>query len=180
MSQKEKILYPFPQWKPEDHTFTILRNWWQELKNNKGEKAALKRADSLTEVVFCPAYHRFLRTLRNEGYSVSESRYSKLAAIAGLSARIKQDIPGAFGAQMGALKPGDKPILSELRVRRVLACDDLEELYMLLRRALGILGGNASLSGLASTIWQWESLSEKRPYDSRRQMAYDYYAAAST
>lgn len=180
MSQKEKILYPFPQWKRDDPSFAILRNWWQELDNKKGEKAALKRADSLTEVVFCPAYHRLIRTLRNAGYSVPESRYTKLAAIGGLAARIKEDLPGAFGAQMGALKPGDKPILSELRVRRVLACDDLEELYMLLRRALGILGGNASLSGLAATIWQWESLAEKRPYDSRRQMAYDYYAAAST
>ena len=180
MSQKEKMLYPFSLWKPDDSSFTILRNWWQELKDHKGEKSALKRADSLTEVVFCPAYHRLIRTLRNAGYSVPESRYPRLAAITGLSARIKENIPGSFGAQMGALKPGDKPTLSELRVRRVLACDDLEELYMLLRRALGILGGNASLSGLASTIWQWESLAEKRPYDSRRQMAYDYYAAAST
>ncbi len=179
MSQKEKILYPFPQWKPDDPTFTILRNWWQELKSNKGEKAALKRADSLTEVIFCPAYHRLLRTLRNAGYSVSESRYSKLAAIAGLAARIKEDIPGAFGSQMGTLKQGDKPTISELRMRRLLACDDLEELYMLLRRLLGILGGNASLAGVAVTVWHWEPLAEKRQHDSRRQMAYDYYAAAS-
>jgi len=180
MSKKEKFNYPFPQWKFDDRSYTILRNWWQELDNKKGEKAALKRAGSLTEVVFCPAYHRLLRTLRGAEYSVQQSRYPKLAAITGLSARIEDDIPGSFGAQMGALQPGDKPILSELRVRRVLASGDLEELYVLLRRALGILGGNASLSGLAFTIWQWESLAEKRPYDSRRQMAYDYYAAAST
>jgi len=178
MSQKEKTLYPFPQWKPDDRSFTILKDWWQELEDNKGEKAALKRADSLTEVVFCPAYHRLLRTLRKEGFFVPESRYPKLAAIAGLAARI-EDIPGTLGKQLGALKPGDKPTVSELRMRRVLACDDLEELYMLLRRALGILGGSASLTGLAATIWHWESLSEKLPYDSRKQLAYDYYAAAS-
>ena len=180
MSQKEKTLYPFPQWKPDDRSFTILKDWWQELEDNKGEKAALKRADSLTEVVFCPAYHRLLRTLRKEGFFVPESRFPKLAAIAGLSSRIKEDIPGAIGEQMGALKTGDKPTISELRMRRLLACDDLEELFMLLRRVLGILGGNASFSGLAAAIWHWESLYEKRPYDSRRQLAYDYYAAAST
>ena len=174
----QKMLYPFPQWKPDDRSFAILRDWWQELEGNKGERAVLKRAGSLTEVVFSPAYHRLLRTLRNEGYFVHESRFSKLAAIAGLASRIKEDIPGAFGKQLGTLKQGDKPTVSELRMRRVLACDDLEELYVLLRRALGILGGNASLSGLAATIWQWESLAEKKPYDSRKQMAYDYYAAA--
>lgn len=179
MSQKEKYLYPFPQWNPDDRSFEILREWWQELENNKGERAVLRRANSLTEVVFCPSYHRLLRTLRNEGYSVAESRFSKLAAIAGLAARIKEDIPGTLGTQMGALKPGDKPTVSELRIRRVLACNDLEELYILLRRALGILGGNASLTGLAATIWQWDSLAEKKPSDSRKQMAYDYYAAAS-
>lgn len=179
MSQKEKMVYPFSQGKPDDRSFAILREWWQELENNKGERAVLKRADSLKEVVFCPAYHRLLRTLRKEGYSVAESRFPKLASIAGLAVRIKEDIPGTLGAQMGALKPGDKPSVSELRMRRVLACDDLEELYVLLRRALGIIGGNASLSGLAATIWQWESLAEKKPYDSRKQMAYDYYAAAS-
>jgi CRISPR system Cascade subunit CasB len=179
MSQKEKYLYPFSQWKPDDRSFAILKEWWNVLKKNKGERAILNRSDSLTEVVFCPAYHKLLRTLRKEGYTVPEIRLPKLAAIVGLAARIEDDIPGTLGAQMGTLKQGDKPMVSELRMRRVLACDDLEELYVLLRRALGILGGNASLAGLAATIWQWESLAEKKPYDSRKQMAYDYYAVAS-
>jgi CRISPR system Cascade subunit CasB len=173
----EKMLYPFPQWKPGDHSFSILVEWWQELENNKGERAALRRADSLSEVVFCPAYHWLLGSLRKEGYSVTgEVRLPKLAAIAGLATRIKIDDPGVFGRQFGALKQGDKPAVSELRMRRILACDDLEELYMLLRRALGILGGSVSLSGLAATIWHWEPIAEKRPFDSRKQLAYDYYA----
>lgn len=179
MSEKAKYLYPFPQRKPNDRSFAILSDWWQELENNKGERAALRRAGTLKEVVFCPSYHQLLRTLRNEGYSIAESRFSKLAAIAGLGARIKEDISGTLGEQMGTLKPGDKPAVSELRMRRVLACDDLEELYVLLRRALGMLGDKASLAGLAATIWQWEPLAEKMPYDSRKQMAYDYYEAAS-
>jgi len=176
MSQKKEMLYPFPQWKPDDRSFTILRDWWQSLENNKGERAVLKRAESLTEVVFNPAYHRLLGTLRNAGYVVSELRYPKLAAISGLASRLKEDIPGSLGSQMGT---GDKPTVSELRIRRVLASDDLEELFMLLRRALGMLGGNASLSALAATIWHWEPIAEKHPYDSRKQIAYDYYAAAS-
>ncbi len=178
MNEKVKYLYPFPPRKPDDRSFAILREWWQELEDNKGERAALRRAGSLTEVVYCSIYHSLLRTLREEGYTVHETRLPKLAAIAGLAARI-DDTPGELGAQMGILKTGDKPVISELRMRRVLACDDLEELYTLLRRALSIIGGNASLSGIAATIWDWEPLAEKKPYDSRRQMAYDYYKAAS-
>jgi CRISPR system Cascade subunit CasB len=174
----QKILYPFSQWKPDDQSFSILWEWWKDLENNKGDRAALRRAESLSAVVFCPSYHRLLRTLRKEGYSASgEVSLQKLAAIVGLAARIKVDEPGEFGKQLGVLKQGDKPAVSELRLRRILACDDLEELYMLLRRALGILGGSVSLSGLAETIWQWERLAEKRPHDSRKQLAYDYYAA---
>jgi CRISPR system Cascade subunit CasB len=179
MSQKDKILYPFPQWKPDDHSFAILKDWWQALASNKGERAFLKRAETLNEVVFCPAFHWLLRSLRKEGYSVSEARLQKLAAIAGLAARMKEDMLGSLGSQLGAVNPIDKPSVSELRMRRILACDDLEELYMLLRRALAIVGGNASLSGLAATIWQWEPIAEKRPFDSRKQLAYDYYAAAT-
>jgi CRISPR system Cascade subunit CasB len=180
MRMSQKILYPFPQWKPDDRSFAILSEWWQGLENNKGDRAALRRSDSLAEVVFCPAYHWLLGMLRKEGYLVAgEVRLQKLAAIAGLAARIKVDLPGEFGKQFGAVKQGDKPAVSELRMRRILACDDLEELYMLLRRALGILGGSANLSGLAATIWQWESLAEKRPFDSRKQLAYDYYSLAT-
>lgn len=176
----KKMLYPFSQWKPDDRSFAILREWWQELDDNKGDRAVLKRADSLNEVVFCPAYHRLLAALRKEGYFVAGAvRLQKLSAIVGLASRIKENIPGEFGKQLGALKQGDKPAVSELRMRRILACDDLEELYVLLRRAFGILGGSASLSGLAATVWQWESISEKRPFDSRKQLAYDYYSAAT-
>ena len=175
----KKMLYPFSQREPNERSFTILRHWWRELEDNKGDRAILRRAGSLKEVVFCPGYHRLLWALRKGKYSVPESHLPKLAAIAGLAARIKEDIAGTLGKQLGALKQGDKPTVSELRMRRLLACDDIEELYVLLRRVLGILSGNASLSGLAVTIWQWEPLTEKRPYDSRKQMAFDYYEAAS-
>lgn len=177
----QKGIYPFQQHKPDGHSFSILRKWWQALENNKGDRAALKRADSLSEVVFCPAYYRLLGALRKEGYSVTgEVRLQKLAAIVGLAARIKEDLHGEVGKQFGAFNQGDKPVVSELRMRRILACDDLEDLYVLLRRALGILGGRASLSGIAATIWQWEPIAEKSPFDYRKQLAYDYYAAKTT
>lgn len=182
MTDKEKSLYPFPQRESSNHSFTVLRSWWQGLELDKGDRANLRRAASLTAVMLNPAFHRLLRELRQAGYGVPDSRYPKLAAIAGLAARVdpqKEDPSESLATRMGTPKStGGKAVVSELRMRRLLACDDLEELYTLLRRALALLDNHASLADLATTIWHWVPMDEKRTNDPRRQLAYDYYAAA--
>lgn len=178
MSEIEK--YPFPQGKPDHPSFALLGNWWRQLENDKGERAVLRRAASLTEVMLSPAFHGLLNALRRAGYGIPESRYPKLAAIAGLAARVKQTTDEGLAARMGAPKPGGStPAFSELRLRRILACNDLEELYTLLRRALALLGDHANLTDLAATVWHWAPLDDKRPCDPRRRLAYDYYAVAT-
>lgn len=179
MTDNKKSLYAFPRREPSDRSFAVLRSWWQNLESDKGERAALRRSASTTEVVLCPAFHRLLRELRQAGYGISDSRYPKLAAIAGLVARIKSDSSESLATRMGAPKnTGGKASVSELRVRRLLACDGIEELYTQLRRALALLDNQANLADLAATIWHWVPMDEKRPNDPRRQMAYDYYDAA--
>ena len=179
MSEFDK--YPFPQGKPDHKSAALLNDWWKRLEHDKGERAALRRASSLTEVMLSPAYMRLLRTLRGSDYAISNHNLplAKIAAIAGLAARIKAPTHVGLAASMGTPKPGgSSPAFSELRLRRILACDDIEELYTLLRRALALLGDQANLTDLAATIWNWSPLDEKRPYDPRRQLAYDYYATA--
>lgn len=175
---------PFPRIKSgesEDASFGILANWWEQLNHAKGERAALRRSASLTEVMMSPAFASLLRALRSSGYAISDqdAPLAKLAAIAGLCARIEEQAGGGLGERMGTPKAGGKTAtLSELRLRRILACDDIEELYTLLRRALALLDDRANLADLAATIWHWSPLDEKRPHDPRRQVAYDYYAIA--
>lgn len=173
--------YPFPQNKPDHPSFGLLTAWWRRLEDDKGERALLRRAGTLTEVMLSPSFVDLLRTLRNQGYVISNHNYplSRIAAIAGLSARIKALADAGLATRMGTPKTvGSSPTLSELRLRRILACDDIEELYMLLRRALAVLDDKADLTDLAATVWNWSPLDEKRPYDPRRRLAYDYYAAA--
>lgn len=169
----------FPHRKPDHPSFAILRDWWRDLENDRGARAALRRAASLTAVMLCPAFHRLLNDLRQAGYTISESRYPKLAVIAGLAARVRAETDDGLAKRMGTPKSdGDKAAVSELRMRRVLACDDLEELYTLLRRALSLLDDRANLADLAAVVWHWTPMDEKSPYDPRRRMAYDYYAKA--
>lgn len=179
MTDSKLLRYAFPQRKPDDPSFATLRAWWKGLEDDKGERAALRRAANLTGVMLSPAFHRLLNDLRRAGFGISESRYPKLAAIAGLAARIKGEDSESLAASMGTPKSGGgKAAVSELRMRRLLACNDIDELYTLLRRALALLDNRASLADLAATVWYWVPMDEKRPNDPRRQMAYDYYAAA--
>ncbi len=179
MSEPDK--YPFPQGKLEHPSFALLSEWWRNLEHDKGERAALRRAASLTEVMLSPAYMRLLRALRSQGYGIGNDNLplAKIATIAGLAARIKTPTGVGLAASMGTPKSGgSSPAFSELRLRRILACDDIEELYTLLRRALALLDDQANLADLAATVWNWSRMDEKRTYDPRRRLAYDYYAAA--
>ena len=179
----EKPDNPFPQKKPDHASYAVLRSWWLGLEHDKGERAALRRAGTLTEVMLSPAFHDLLRELRRAGCGIAEARYPKLAAIAGLAARLdskKTEPLASLASRMGTpkTKDGKKAAVAELRMRNILACDDLEILYTLLRRALALLDDQASLTDLAAVVWHWSPMDEKRPSDPRRQMAYDYYAVA--
>lgn len=171
--------YPFPLGNPDHDSFAVLREWWHRLEHDRGERAALRRAGTLTEVMLSPAFHRLLWDLRRTGHAVPEARFPRLAAIAGLTARVRAEIQGPLAARMGQPKPGsERATVSELRLRSILACDDVEALYTLLRRALTLLDNRASLPDIATTVWHWSPMDEKRTNDPRRRMAYEYYAAA--
>ncbi len=179
MADNKKTLYAFPQHKSDDPSFAVLRTWWKKLEDDKGERATLRRAANLTGVMLSPAFHRLLNELRRAGFGVPENRYPKLAAIAGLAARVRSDDGETLATSMGTPKMnGGKAVVSELRMRRLLACDDIEELYTLLRRALALLDNRANLGDLAATVWNWMPMDDNNPKDSRRQMAFDYYEAA--
>ena len=174
---------PFPRGKLDHPSYAVLRAWWQGLEHDRGERASLRRAGSLTAVMFSPAFHRLMRELRQAGCGVAERRYQKLAAIAGLVARLdpdKAEPRESLASRMGTpkSKDGKKASVSELRIRNLLSRDDIEEVYTLLRRALALLDDQANLADLAAVVWHWSPMDEKRPNDPRRQMAYDYYAAA--
>lgn len=185
MNSAKKFLFPQPRLgenkMPTDASFDILREWWEQLKNDKGGRAVLRRASSLTEIMLSPAFMRLLWSLRNHGYTIGNGniQLSKIAALAGLAARVKTQTDVGLATHMGTPKPGgSSPTFSELRLRRILARDDIEELYTMLRRALALLGDQANLADLAATVWHWSALDDKRPYDPRRRLAYDYYAVA--
>ena len=171
--------FPFP-YDSQDASYTILLDWWTDLEADKGERAELKRAENPLRVAFSPAYHDLLHRLQEAGYRLGPGSRERLAVLAGLAAHVKRHTDNArsLATQMGSPQGSDKAPVSGLRFRRILATDDLGDLYTQLRRAISLLDGTANLIDLARVLFRWQPIAEQNPYDPRKNWAYDYYAAA--
>ena len=96
----------------------VVRQWWDDLNNHRGDRAALRRCSNLAEIFFIPAYHRLYHDLAKHGWSDKVG----VAAVAGLAAHVKNDAgKHSFAAQMAESKQGGSNArVSGLRFRRLL------------------------------------------------------------
>ena len=149
----------------------ILLEWWQGQDKNRGERAALRRCRSLTEVVFVPSFHGLLRELSQ----CSSVNAEGLALVAGLVSHVKSNSPGLGIAEQMAKprKLGGSAALSGLRFRRLLKVQTREDLYAALVRVVALLGGTVNLMSLAKSAYEWNDWT-------RKQWAFDYYSTAPT
>ncbi len=153
----------------EPQASVILLEWWKGLDKDRGERAALRRCRSLTEVAFVPSFHHLLRKLSQCNTVNAEG----LALVAGLVAHVKSNNPGTgIAVQMAkSKKPGGSAALSGLRFRRLLKIQTKEELYPALVRVIALLGGTVNLASLAKNAYEWNDWT-------RKQWAFDYYSTA--
>jgi len=154
---------------PDEHS--LLLEWWRvSLEQHRGDRAALRRAATINEVLFNPSFHRLRRVMRGTRWTNPQ----KLALVAALVARIRENRSSAtFPSQLGKPESGnDKSPLSGLRFRRLLQVQahEPEELLQTLSRAVALLGGEANLCNLAESVYWWND-------GVRRQWAFDYYDA---
>lgn len=147
-----------------------LRAWWRWLDENRGERAVLRRCGTLTEVVFSPAYYRLRSAVSRFGFIDDDS----LALVAGLAARIKDDIGNvSIAEQMATAKSsGDaKARVSGLRFRRLLKVKEREDLFSAMTRIIALLDGSVNLQSLTQGVYFWND-------KTRKQWAFDYYSKA--
>jgi CRISPR system Cascade subunit CasB len=159
---------PAEQTAERDRWAATVREWWQDLDEDRGGRAQLRRCRDVTEVYFCPAFHGLLRRLGVKGGQQS----GVLAVIAGVLSHVKEDAPSGprFAVQM-AQDRGERAPVSELRFRALLEKADRENLFMPLIRVIGVMRGAANVADLARSIRYWGPRV-------RREWACDYYANA--
>jgi len=129
-----------------------LREWWESLDQNRGERAELRRCETPNEILPAKAFHRLCRLLPEW----ERRDLLALAVVAGVLAHVKESAYGSFPRQLGTPKEGsDKPLFSELRFQQLLASDGHAEFFQRLRRAIQQADGVADVCLLADGILHW-------------------------
>ncbi|HEB87800.1 MAG TPA: type I-E CRISPR-associated protein Cse2/CasB [Gammaproteobacteria bacterium] len=143
-----------------------LADQWSQLQNDRGARAELRRCKSVDEVVMTVVFQRLCHRLRPafEGQSNWEDR---LAAIVGLLSHVEEITTGGSLARQMSMPEGGRPVVSELRFRRLLQ-RDRTELYTALVRVLRMLKGKADIHDLAHAVFYWGN-------EIKKKWAYDYF-----
>lgn len=157
----------------------ICLDWWTELEDKPGDRAVLRRAGTLNEVVFQPGFHVLRHKLKEAGWG--NKYYSdRLAAIAGILAHVRNAAeeraqPLSLASAMGRpVKDSERSPLSGLRFRRLLQADSVQELFRPMIRAVRLLEShnvNIPVMGLSKDLYWWSDRV-------KRDWAFAYYDAA--
>lgn len=161
--------------------------WWQNLVGDderdplwRGERAELRRAKEIQDVLVTPAYFRLRRAMIDSGVAREESSLEKrsddmeLAAIAGALAHVKRDsMQRNIGKLLAFSSDGGKAPVSGLRFRRLLERKALPDLYPHLLRTLKLVDSEAPVQVLAIDLFSW-SENER----TRQSWAEGYYITA--
>jgi len=146
----------------------MLKEWWESLKKNRGERAELRRCKEIDEVLLTEAYHRLRKWLSATGFTPRSE--DQLGAVAGLLAHVDEDATeqSKVAAQMAGGAENEEAPLSGLRFRRLLQNEDRESLYRSLMRVVRLLDRRVNVSSLAEDVYYWGPSVRKR-------WARDYY-----
>ena len=156
---------------PDEHHH--LFEWWESLKVNRGERATIRRASNIEQVMFNPGFHRLWRKLRKTNWRSEE----RVALIAGLAARVRDHHPGlSLAAQLGSSSAGrQKAVFSGLRFRRLLQTRHPNELLQACSRAIKFCERRIDLAKLANDVYWWDV-----DEHIQKKWAFDYYNANPT
>ena len=153
----------------DEHVQQALRAWWTGLDDRRGERAHLRRCRSTEETLIQEGTERLRRALAKSGFPL---RGEQVGPVAGLLAHAKVDLPEASSLGRRMAEPvaeGGRPVVSELRFRRLLRLTEREDLYPQMIRVLRQLDGRVSIVALARDVYYWNERT-------RHAWAKDYYA----
>jgi len=156
---------------PESELGKVLADFWSGLKDNGSARAELRRCASVQQVMLTPAFTRLLRKFQTFTSEQKLNEY-QLAIIVGLVSHLKFDAESVvleksrdpvdkLVSQMAELVSSDRPLVSELRFRRLIQCDR-DDLYPAMIRIIRLMKGRANLFGLAQSVYFWGDSIKKR------------------
>jgi CRISPR system Cascade subunit CasB len=155
---------------PDSNDSKTILSWHAALIHDRGGRAELKRARTVTEIIQSPAFHRLAFMLRPRSQFDSAS-LERVGVLAGLLAQVdSHDGRKRMAVQMATGKGGG-PAVSDLRFRRLLQ-REWHELPDTMRRIIHMLGRKVNLLDLSRAVWYWGDAV-------KRDWAFTYFAATS-
>jgi len=152
-----------------DEPRELVAEWWIKLVDDRGARAELRRAKTLTEIALTPTFHTLYRRLGASNWRDP----GRIALVAGVLAQVDTDNDRTkFAEQLAQSEHRDKAPMSGLRFRRLLQQDDADALFIAMRRAVLLLNKKANVRDLATGLYYWNS------DRTRREWALAYYDKA--
>lgn len=151
----------------------LLKEWWHKLpEHDRGGRAQLRRASSVSDALMCPSFQRLQRSAvrMNPDFfdPLKPYRLDRLALVCALLAHVRANGTLSLPHAMSYKTPGEErnPV-SALRFQRLLESTDDEALFTGLRRVLPLIDSQVNLLSLAESVLNWGDRV-------KRQWAYDY------
>lgn len=193
--QQESIVDSHDDGASVDSPISATTRWWQTFcgprSTDRGARARLRRCRSTSEAIRERAAISLAQWTGqiNDGDSGPSDRALRTIDLARVLAHVKQDDPGRPLMRAAGWKvfPGDRkesdvepefrPVLSEIRFRRLLTSEDGEALVRAFVRLVALLGHTASVDALRKDFLDWGDPSRREVL--RQRWAFDYYSASS-
>jgi CRISPR type I-E-associated protein CasB/Cse2 len=146
---------------------TRARAWWARLRDIPGAASTLRRCRTTAEAVMNPQTLSLIRRLQ----AGTSGRAERIAALAIVLAHITQDSDRTLMRIAGNSRfEADDAKIAETRALQLFAARDPDDLIASLTRIITHMGGTASVSDLATSLYWWTDRT-------RAGWARDYYAA---
>jgi CRISPR system Cascade subunit CasB len=149
---------------------SALQHWHRSLKDNRGDRARLRRAERPEDVLLCDAFFHFLNQMP-EGWREQKPLFTS-AAVAGLLAHVEEDRQiesrgyqpkdenkpknmASFAELLARPIKGERPPVSELRFQQLQKSRNTDEFYRGVIRAINLLSGRVNIPSLSNDVIHW-------------------------
>lgn len=141
--------------------------WWRELQpkdeqgkrrsGDRGALARLRRCATVMQAASEPATLALCRALQ-----AGEANLDRVALIAAVLAHVQNErFDLTVARQIGVQQDSTAP-MSDLRFRRLLQADTLDEQLTGFRRLVTLVGRKLNVADLAAGLWRWRDEQERR------------------
>ncbi|MEQ1695270.1 MAG: type I-E CRISPR-associated protein Cse2/CasB [Hyphomicrobiaceae bacterium] len=155
------------------------------LPGDRAALARLKRASSVMEAAAEPATAHLFEMLFSAQLKEAKSRdgfiqvhLPRAAVIAAVLAHVGDPRPETMARAIGTPRSGgdgSTPLVTPLRLKRLLAARDPDDVLIQFRRTVAILGHQANVTDLAQQLLAWTD--DERGDLTRTRFAFDYHGA---